>query len=369
MIIFVPAMLDSFLLFPYWLALKWRHRRYDSGKLKAVRAEVPTICVGNITVGGTGKTPHVELILRMLLNSDEWAMRNIAVLSRGYKRKSDGFRNVEISGSALLCGDEPVQIKKKFPVVHVAVDADRVDGCRRLCHPQSEDARPADIIVLDDAFQYRALRADLNILLVDYNRPVHSDMLLPLGRLRDLRERLWEADVIVVTKCRETLDETEKEEFAAQMGLLDYDCYDHLATTPTGKRIWVYFSYICYEPCEPMFEESNPRFIYSKKAVLVTGIARNSMLCAHLGARYELLRSFDFPDHHRFTKRDFRRIMSVVKHHPTAAVLTTEKDAQRILDAADVPQMLRERMFYLPIRAEFVTPSERSSFRSRIVRP
>ncbi len=362
-------MLDTVLLFPYWLALKWRHRRYDTGKVSIERAEVPTVCVGNITAGGTGKTPHVELILRLLLNSDEWAMRNIAVLSRGYRRKGSGFAEVELNGSALLCGDEPVQIKKKFPVVRVAVDADRVDGCRRLCHPDAKDVPPADFIVLDDAFQYRRLRADLNIVLVDFNRPVHTDLLLPLGRLRDLRERLWEADVIVVTKCRETLDETEKEEFAAQMGLLEYDCYDHLATTPTGKRIWVYFTCIQYEACEPLFEESNPRFIYSKKAVLMTGIARNALFCDHLGARYELLRVFDFPDHHRFTRLDFARILAVVRRHPTAVVLTTEKDAQRIANAPDVPQMLRERLFYLPIRAEFVTPSERSSFRARIVRP
>lgn len=361
--------LDSFLLFPYRLALKWRHRRYDSGKRKPERAEVPTVCVGNITAGGTGKTPHVELILNLLLNSDEWAMRNIAVLSRGYMRKGSGFREVEITDSALLCGDEPLQIKKKFPVVRVAVDADRVEGCRRLCHPEEENTPPANFIVLDDAFQYRRLLADLNVVLVDFNRPVHEDMLLPLGRLRDLRERLWEADVIVITKCRETLDETEKEEFAAQMGLLDYDCYDHLATTPAGKRIWVYFSYIQYEDCEPLFPESNPRFIYSPKAVLVTGIARNTLLYDHLGARYELLRCFDFPDHHRFSKWDFRRILAVVHKHPTAVVLTTEKDAQRIADARDVPQMLKERMFYLPIRAAFVTPSERSSFRARIVRP
>lgn len=362
-------MIDSVLLFPYWLALKLRHRRYDSGKAKVQRADVPTICVGNITVGGTGKTPHVELILRMLLNSDEWAMRNIAMLSRGYKRKGNGFREVELTDSALRCGDEPLQIRKKFPAVRVAVDADRIEGCRLLSHPGTEGVPAAELIVLDDAFQYRALQADLNIVLVDYYHPVHADYLMPLGRLRDLRERLWEADMIVITKCRETMDEMEKEEFAAQMGLLDFDCYDHLATTPAGKRIWVYFTCVQYDACEALYEDSNPRFIYSKKAVLVSGIARNTMLCDYVGARYEILRSFAFPDHHRFTRWDFRRMLAVVRAHPTAVVLTTEKDAQRILDAPDVPGMLKERLFYLPIRAEFVTPSERSSFRARIVRP
>lgn len=361
-------MLDSFLLFPYWLALKLRHRRYDSGRAKSFKAEVPTICIGNVTVGGTGKTPHTEMVLRMLLNSDEWAMRNLAVLSRGYKRKSKGFHEVRLTDNVSQSGDEPLQIKRKFPLVTVAVDADRVEGCKKLVNPEGDSA-PADLIILDDGFQYRKLRADLNIVLVDFNRPASSDLLLPLGRLRDLRERVWDADILVITKCRETLDEQEKEEFAASIGLKDYDWYNCSATTPAGKHIDVFFTCTRYEQCTPVFDISNPRFIYSKKLVLVTGIAGNTAMRDHLSLQYEIVRCFSFPDHHRFTARDFQRIRSVIKHNPTAVILTTEKDAQRIMDCTGVPESVKERMFCLPIRSAFITEVERDNFRRRIVRP
>ena len=123
-------------LFPYWLTLKIRHWLYDTGKKKSFSAEVPTICVGNITAGGTGKTPHTEMILRHLLQSNKWGMKNIAVLSRGYKRESRGFQQVTADAGARLSGDEPLQIKKNFPAVTVAVDKDRIEGCRFLCHPE-----------------------------------------------------------------------------------------------------------------------------------------------------------------------------------------------------------------------------------------
>ena len=161
----------------YRLILAIRHLAYNKGWKKSFKAEVPTICVGNITVGGTGKTPHTEMILRKLLESDRWGYSNIAVLSRGYKRKSKGFQIVDRESTARFAGDEPLQIARKFPSVTVAVDKDRIHGCQQL---------KADIIVLDDAFQYRRLNPSLNIVLVDYNRPIFKDKLMPWGRLRDL---------------------------------------------------------------------------------------------------------------------------------------------------------------------------------------
>ena len=150
----------------YRLILALRHLAFDKGWKKTYKAEVPTICVGNITVGGTGKTPHTEMILRELMASDRWGFRNIAVLSRGYKRKSKGFQIVERDSSARFAGDEPLQIARKFPSVKVAVDKNRVKGCEKLA------ADGTEIIVLDDAFQYRRLSASLNIVLVDFNRPI-----------------------------------------------------------------------------------------------------------------------------------------------------------------------------------------------------
>ena len=152
----------------YGLVLRIRHLLYNKGWKKSFSAPVPTVCVGNITVGGTGKTPHVELLLRLLLA----AGKQPAVLSRGYKRKLKGFQQVPADGTAALYGDEPVQIAHKFPEVPVAVDKDRVHGCDQL-------AAKASCIVLDDAFQYRRLQATLNVVLVDYNRPVFKDRLLP----------------------------------------------------------------------------------------------------------------------------------------------------------------------------------------------
>ena len=201
-------MIDKILLFPYYAILKLRNSLYDKGIRKIHRAEVPTICVGNIAAGGTGKTPHTEMILRELLSSSKWRGKSIAVLSRGYRRESKGFQQVKENGSATMFGDEPMQIKKNFPEVTVAVDKNRIEGCRFLTHPEElkssrsgrrcweKDMPAADIIVLDDAFQYRKLRADLNIVLVDYNHPLHKDHLIPLGRLRDLPERIEDADII-----------------------------------------------------------------------------------------------------------------------------------------------------------------------------
>ena len=215
-------MIDQILLFPYWLSLKLRHFLYDTGLKKVRSADVPTICIGNITVGGTGKTPHTEMLIRTLLQDDEWGGKNIAVLSRGYKRKTKGFQQVTEDGTALAYGDEPLQIKKKFPGMTVAVDSNRIEGCDFLSHPEKlqtakkarkciDKSLPAsDLIILDDAFQHRALKPTLSIVLVDYNRPIFKDHLLPIGRLRDLPERISAADIIIVSKCPNEVNAWEK---------------------------------------------------------------------------------------------------------------------------------------------------------------
>lgn len=368
--IFANDMIDYILLFPYWLALKIRDARYKRNKDKAVRTEVPSVCVGNITVGGTGKTPHVEMILRLLLGSDEWGLKNIAVVSRGYKRRTKGWYEVLMDDSSFQGGDEPLQIKKKFPIARVVADEDRVEACERLCHPTDSSELPADYIVLDDAFQYRRLEADLKIVLIDYNHPVLTDMLLPLGRLRDLRERVRDADIIIVSKSPAGMEDIEKEEFVTEMvGLKDYDPAACTAMTPAGERKSVYFTRIEYGQCVPVFSVSNPRYIYSKKLVLFTGIARNIDLRNHMSDNYSIIRCFTFRDHHVFSRSDLRRILSVIKHHPTAALITTEKDAQRILDCKAVPEALKERMFYIPVSAVFTNRGEEENFKDRIFRP
>lgn len=331
----------------YGIVLALRHFFYDKGWKKSFRASVPTICVGNITVGGTGKTPHTELVLRKLLQSDDWAYSNLAVLSRGYKRKGKGFQVVSREeGSARQYGDEPLQMARKFPVVTVAVDKDRVRGCETLAAGGSVPS--AELIVLDDAFQYRRLKADLNIVLVDYNRPVQKDLLLPWGRLRDLKSRMKAADIIIVTKCPAYLDDWERSRWAKQLRL-----------APEQK---LYFSTLTYGAMEPVFPEGDPRYIYSKRLVLFTGIANDAPLRNFLSDSYKIVRRIGFPDHHRFTRADVRTLRAAMKAHPTACLVTTEKDAQRIVDVKNMPEDLRKRMFMIPVQACFLTPEEDAAF-------
>lgn len=327
----------------YGTLLAIRHLFYDKGWKKSFRAPVPTVCIGNITVGGTGKTPHTEMVLRHLLQSDDWAYRNLAVLSRGYKRKSKGFQLVPRDGTALLYGDEPLQIARKFPSVTVAVDKNRVRGCQLLT-----DANQVSLIVLDDAFQYRKLKADLNIVLVDYNRPVHKDTLLPWGRLRDLKSRLKAADIIIVTKCPAYVDDWERSQWAKYLRL--------------KAEQKLFFTTLTYGTMEPVFPEGDARYTYSKRLVLFTGIANDVPLRGFLSDSYKIVRRIGFPDHHRYTRADIGTLKTAVKEFSTACLVTTEKDAQRIVDTKKVPQELRQRMFYIPVQASFLTPEEDAAF-------
>ena len=356
-------MIDNLVLLPYFLTLKIRNSLYNSGKKKSYSADVPTICVGNITAGGTGKTPHVEMILRMLLESDSWGAKNLAVLSRGYKRESKGFQIVRMDGSAKYFGDEPLQIKKKFPQVTVAVDKDRIEGCKRLVE---QEEMPAEMIVLDDAFQYRKLKADKNILLVDYYRPINKDKLLPLGRLRDLPERISDADVVIVTKCPYDLDDWEKAAYVRSLGIPDYQASTCEGRTKKGKVLKVLFSGLHHIASQGVFPTADPRYVYSKKVIIVSGIARDNLFCNSLSDTYKIVKHFSFPDHHKYTKSDIKEIMAAVRQNPTAAIATTEKDAQRLLDYVSAPEELRSRLFYVPVKVDFFTDKEREVFREFI---
>ena len=329
----------------YRIILALRHFAYDKGLKKVRHASVPTICVGNIAVGGTGKTPHTEMILRQLLKSDNWAYRNIAVLSRGYKRRSKGFQIVPRDGSATLYGDEPAQMAHKFPSVTVAVDKNRVRGCNNLTDVEENKA---DIIVLDDAFQYRKLASTLSIVLVDYNRPVNKDHLMPWGRLRDLPSRMRKADAVILTKCPPYLDEWEKTQWRKQLGLKD------------GQPL--FFTSVSYAAAEPVFPEADPHYIYAQRLVLVTGIANDATLRSHLSDTYKIVRRLEFGDHHRYTRGDMHKLASAIKENPTACLMTTEKDAQRMRDVKKVNDKVKQRLFYIPIQATFLSPEEEAAF-------
>lgn len=367
-------MIDRILLFPYWLVLKVRHLLYDCGIKKTYRAEVPTICIGNITVGGTGKTPLTEMIIRTLLQDEEWGSRNLAVLSRGYKRKTKGFQHVTSDGSALAYGDEPMQIKKKFPSITVAVDKSRIEGCEFLTHPEklhtskkarkciNKDIPAADLIILDDAFQHRSLKATTSIVLVDYNRPIHKDHLLPLGRLRDLPERIGAADIILVSKCPNDVNAWEKSKWAQQLGINNFDAASCSGVRENGRRQHLFFSTISYDAAEPVFPEGDPRYVYTKRLILFSGIANDTPLLCYLSSDYKIVRHYNFPDHHKFTNSDINTISSAAKEFPTSVIMTTEKDSQRVRDCKKIKEELKQRMFYSPIKTVFLTDNERETF-------
>lgn len=369
-------MIDKFLLFPYWLTLKVRHFMYDHGMKKSASAEVPTICVGNLTVGGTGKTPHTEMLIRTLTRDVDWGAKNIAVLSRGYKRKTKGFQQVSSEGSAKEFGDEPLQIKRKFPFVTVAVDKSRKEGCDFLCNPEkvqtSKKARKcihkefpkADIIILDDAFQHRALKPTVSIVLVDYNRPIFKDHLMPLGKLRDLPERIEAADIIVVSKCPTYMDAWERSRWAEALGLGMYDAAGCHGVRKSGRKQHIFFTSIGYDASDAVFPEGDSRYLYTQRLILFSGIANDKPLRNYLSGTYKIVKHFDFPDHHKFSKAEISSINNAARNFPTSVVMTTEKDCQRIRDCKMIPDNLKQRMFYAPIKVNFFSEEEQETFSS-----
>lgn len=326
----------------YKAVLRARHRAYDNGRKEVLKAAAPTICVGNVTVGGTGKTPHTEMILRLLEG------RRLAVLSRGYGRRTKGYLDVDPAGDASTFGDEPLQIARKFPGVRVAVDEDRVEGCTRL--------GGADLVVLDDAFQYRRLGATLNIVLVDFNRPVFEDRLLPFGSLRDLPERIFKADVIIVSKCPSDVD---KAAFARRLRLSGFDPSTHRAQTPDGRSLVLLFTRIVPGTPYMVFPEGDPAFARGGDAVVVSGIANNTVFKEQVALTHNVVKMFSFRDHHRFSKADFRAFARAAKDFPAAGFAATEKDCPRLSFLA--PEVKR-RIFSVPVEAEFLSESERELF-------
>lgn len=329
-------------LFPYRLVLKIRNSLYDSGKLKAQQHAVPIISVGNITVGGTGKTPMVEYLVNLLQGD-----YRVAVLSRGYKRRSKGFRLVEAGDTADAAGDEPLQLKRKFPDILVAVDKDRNHAVAQLLALPPEQ-RP-ELVILDDGFQYRKLKPSTHVVLVDSGRPLFKDNLLPVGRLRDLPEQIRRADVVVFTKVPRQLDDWERTQLRQLTRL-----------RPAQPA---FFASIRYGEPLPVFRwEADKRYIYSKEVFLFSGVADDRPLRAHLTDRYASIVHKRFGDHHRFTRADLRLLAREVRRNPRALLLTTEKDAQRLLHCKKLDPEVRRRLFYLPIETAFLTWEEAREF-------
>ena len=339
---------SKILLFPYWIALKIRHFLYDKGIFRSRSFPVPVICVGNITVGGTGKTPHTEMIIRMLQKK-----YRIAVLSRGYRRKTKGFRIATENDTFAHIGDEPLQIKHKFPNIIVAVCADRCEGIEKLL-ALPQESRP-ELIILDDAFQHRRVRPSHSIVLMNWNNPIFTDNLLPLGRLRDLPEQIKRADSVIVTKSPL---------FGEHDGIID----EELAAEQIApvERQWrtrlglrddqnLCFSSIFYgEPQGVDPKMADNRYIYSGSAVFFTGIANDTQFRDYLSDKYKILNSIKFPDHYNFTKTNIKDINNWAALYPTAAVFKTEKDRKRLIGNPYLSKDLKRRPIDIPIEVRLI---------------
>lgn len=349
------GLLSKTVLLPYFIILKIRHLCYDRGWIKSKKYSTPVICVGNITVGGTGKTPHTEMIIRHLGPS-----ARIAVLSRGYKRKSKGFRIVEISDTFSESGDEPLQIKQKFPQITVAVCKDRIEGVDRLLAME----RKPDIILLDDAFQYRKIVPSHSILLIDSGRSIEGDNLLPIGRLRDLPCQIRRADSVVITKCSMAVEyENGIIDEAATGKVLQSERERWRKSLGLRKEQGLYFSSIVYKRPVAVFEnEADTRYLYSRVAICFSAIANDRLFKNHIAAEYNLLDSIRFADHKSFSRSDMKLISGMSAKYPLAVVFTTEKDCKRLASCSFVDEEVKRRLFYIPVETEILLEKERKAF-------
>jgi tetraacyldisaccharide 4'-kinase len=335
----------TILLFPFALlygaVISVRNFLFDQDILPSKEFDLPVISVGNISMGGTGKTPHVEYLIDLL--KDEF---NVATLSRGYLRRSRGFRVAEMGSSASEIGDEPRQLKQKYPDITVAVDRRRVHGIQKLLAA----SRDIDVIILDDAFQHRYVKPGKSILLMDYNRLVQDDFLLPAGRLREPRSAITRAHTILITRSPERIKPIELRSIVKRMDL--------------GMHQHLFFTTVEYGDFKPVYDIADQREAswFKNKDVpvlLLTGIANPRPLRKYARRISTRLTELRFPDHHTYTQRDMENITR--KYYdlgdPNALILTTMKDAMR-LHAVDPGDELKQILYYVTIRVRFLNDDQ-----------
>ena len=324
----------------YGVGVGVRNAMFDNGLLKSREFDIPVISVGNITVGGSGKTPHSEYLVDLLRKEFK-----VAVLSRGYKRKTRGYRVAGAETTMPQIGDEPYQMHRKFPDAYVAVDANRCHGIERLMN--DEATKDVQVIVLDDAFQHRYVKPGLNILLVDYHRLIIYDKLLPAGRLREPLKGKDRADIVIVTKC-------PKE------------------TTPMGYRVLqramnlypyqqLYFTTMKQLPLVPMFPECKTleHDGLLPNVLLISGIASPEQIMEDMKDKCASITPMHFRDHHQFTKSDAEAINTQFRMMPKPAVIiTTEKDATRLELLTNLSDEVRQSIYVQPIRVSFIQGDE-----------
>lgn len=317
-----------------------RNKMFEYGMLKQQEFDIPVIVVGNLAMGGTGKTPHVEYIVESMLGR-----YNIGVLSRGYKRATKGFVLATPQSRPEDIGDESYQIYRKFgPDITLAVCEKRTEGIRKM----REINPDLNMIILDDAFQHRYVKPSVSVILTEYNRPIFNDKLLPYGRLREPARALNRADIVVVTKC------------PVDMKPMQYRIFEeNLSLFPFQK---LYFSRYNYGHLVPVFpEEAHDIPVLDSQGgdtsiLVVTGVANPKPFVRYLRRHKAAVKLKRFTDHHNFSASDMEDIASAFDALPGRRkfIVTTEKDAVRILNNPYFPHQLKKSIFYIPIKVEFI---------------
>jgi len=318
----------------YGIVTNIRNRMFDTGLLKSTRFELPVIAVGNLSVGGTGKTPQIEYLIRLLKDSNK-----IAVLSRGYKRKTSGFVLADEISDVKQIGDEPFQYYQKFKDIKVAVDEKRVHGIEQLLSTN----KPPEIILLDDAYQHRKVNAGLYILLTSYDKLYANDYLLPTGNLRESKSGARRAQVVIVTKCPEDLSELQQQKIAKRLKL--------------NSNQDLFFTCIAYDDVvTDLKSEVTLEQLKEFEVLLVTGIANPSPLEKFLKLKGISFKHIEFSDHHNFSETDVNKIKNSFGaiHSEKKLILTTEKDFVRLKDSVQI-SCLRIKTKFINRKNDFDT--------------
>nr|WP_308571743.1 tetraacyldisaccharide 4'-kinase [uncultured Prevotella sp.] len=356
----------------YGLGVRLRNWMFDVGILKTKAYDIPVISVGNITVGGSGKTPHVEYLVNLLQNAFK-----VAVLSRGYKRKSHGYILADTHTKMSVIGDEPYQMKQKFRHIYVAVDKNRREGIERL--QSDQETKDVDVILLDDAFQHRFVQPGINILLIDYHRLIIYDKLLPAGRLREPESGKNRADIVIVSKCPKDLKPMEFRVLTKALNLYPYQ--------------ELYFTTLGYCDLQPLFPKDNSmdtevsastdspdpkgqecpggrplKSIQGQHVLLLTGIASPKQILQDLTEIEPAdITPLTYPDHHNFSTKDIIKINDTFESlSEPKVIITTEKDAARLQDSEGLSDKVKENLFVLPIRIRFML-NEGESFNQKMI--
>jgi tetraacyldisaccharide 4'-kinase len=333
----------------YRMIVCLRNRFFKWGIFKREEFDIPVICIGNIAVGGTGKTPHTEYIIRLL--KDKY---RVAVLSRGYGRKTSGFVLGDDDSTARTLGDEPYQIKRKFPDIIVAVDEKRTRGIKHLLDMDN----PPEVVLLDDAFQHRYVKPSYNIVLSDFNRPLYLDELLPAGRLREPASYIKKANAVIVTKCPVNLQPIDYRIISHDMDLFPYQD--------------LFFSSIVYKKLKPVFDSNLNDMpledLRGKSVLLVTGIAHPQTITEKIEAYTNKIDTMKYPDHYDFKKKDIQSITNRFNEIQSTnkIIVVTEKDASRLVFNT-IDDDTKQYFYYLPIEIGFSDEEGEKKFNENIL--